>query len=235
MLVSDGGSIFRAAQAQRIYAALGIQKAQIARRQPWQNYIETLFRVQRRMADWNFAQAQTWEELVASHDQWVSDDNAQDHWAHQKREDGRGSPGAVLDWVRGRAVSAEELAAAFAPVDMPRRVDRSGYVRFRRWRLYGERGLARQTVAVWLTTERLVQTYRDEPLAQYAVTYARDRRQLRAVRKERRFATPFQSPQPPLWEPAEGEWLRVLRLPAPLPQRPRPVVGEQLALFALAD
>jgi transposase len=235
MLVSDGGSIFRAVQAQRIYAALGIQKAQIARRQPWQNYIETMFNVQRRMVDWDFGRAQSWEELVASHDQWLTNYNAQEHWAHQKREDGRRSPATVLDWVRGRPVSAEDLATAFAPVDIPRRVDRGGYVRFRRWRLYGERGLATQTVAVWLTTERLVLTYQDEPLAQYAVTHGRERRQLRTVREERLFVTPFQSPQAPLWEPAEGEWLRVLRLPAPLPRRPRPVVGEQPTLFALAD
>ena len=40
MLVSDAGGIFRANHATRIYAALGIQKAEIERRQPWQNYIE---------------------------------------------------------------------------------------------------------------------------------------------------------------------------------------------------
>ncbi len=235
MLVSDGGGIFRANQAKRIYAALGIQKAEIERRQPWQNYIETMFNVQRRMADWNFARAQSWEELVASHDQWVTDYNTQDHWAHQKREDGRTSPAAVLDWVRGRVVSVEDLERAFAPVQLPRRVDRSGYVRFRRWRLYGERGLAKQTVAVWLTNERLVVAYSDEPLAQYAVTYARDRHHLMSVREERLFRTPFESPQLALWEPPEDEWLRVLRLLAPLPRQRRWVMGEQLPLFALAE
>ena len=72
----------------------------------------------------------------------------------------------------------------------------------------------------------------DEPLAHYTVRYARDRHQLRAVREERLCVTPFQSPQPPLWEPAEGEWLRVLRLPPPQPRRPRPrTVGEQRVRF----
>ena len=235
MLVSDAGSIFRANQAKRIYATLNIQKAEIERRQPWQNYIETMFNVQRRMVDWDFARAESWEEVLTSHDQWVTDYNTQDHWAHQKREDGRTSPAAVLDWVRGGAVSAAELERAFAPVQLPRRVDGSGYVRFRRWRLYGERGLARHTVAVWLTNERLVLAYSDEPLAQYAVTYARDRRHLRTVREERLFRTPFGSPQPLLWEPTEGEWLRVLQLPAPLARRRRRVAGDQLALFAVAE
>jgi transposase len=236
MLVTDSGKVFLAKGAKRVYGGLGITKTEIARRQPWQNYIETTFNIQRRMADWDFDRAQSWEELATSHDQWVSDYNTQVHWAHRKREDGRRSPGAVLDWVRGRAVSAEELATAFTPAETSRRVDRGGYVRFRRWRLYGERGLARQQAAVWLTGEQVLLAYSDEPLAQYAVTYAADGRHFAAVREEQLFATAFQSPQPPLWEPGDGEWLRVLPLPAPLPRLPRrPLGGEQAALFALAD
>ena len=60
-----GASSRQAALA--IYAALGIQKEQIQRRQPWQSYIETNFNVQRRMADYYFAQATTWEELLRRH------------------------------------------------------------------------------------------------------------------------------------------------------------------------
>ena len=62
-----------------IYAALGIQKEQIQRRQPWQSYIETNFNVQRRMADYHFSQATTWEELLERHAAWVHDFNSQDH------------------------------------------------------------------------------------------------------------------------------------------------------------
>lgn len=40
-LVSDGGGIFRAKQAKRVYEAFGIQKREIKRRQPWRSYIET--------------------------------------------------------------------------------------------------------------------------------------------------------------------------------------------------
>ena len=138
--------------------------------------------------------------------------------------------------MRGRAVGAEELATAFAPAETARRVDRGGYVRFRRWRLYGERGLARQRAAVWLTGEQLVLSYSDEPLAQYAVTYAADGRHFAAVQEEQLFVTAFGSPLPPLWEPGEGEWLRVMPLPAPRPRLPRrPPHGARATLFALAD
>jgi protein-disulfide isomerase-like protein with CxxC motif len=42
-LVSDNGSIFKAKEAMRIYAALGIRKEQIDKKQAWQSYIETHF------------------------------------------------------------------------------------------------------------------------------------------------------------------------------------------------
>jgi hypothetical protein len=70
MLVTDSGTVFLAKGARRVYDGLSIQKAEIERRQPRQNYIETTFNIQHRMADWDFGRAQTWEELVASHDQW---------------------------------------------------------------------------------------------------------------------------------------------------------------------
>ena len=54
---------------------LWVQKYGIARRQAWQNYVEALFGVQRRMADRRFAYAGSWSELLVVHDQWVADYN----------------------------------------------------------------------------------------------------------------------------------------------------------------
>ena len=82
-LISDRGGVFRAKQSQQVYAALGITKLEIDRHQPWQSYIESNFNVQRRMADWDFARATSWSELLAIHDQWVVNFNYQSHWAHQ--------------------------------------------------------------------------------------------------------------------------------------------------------
>ncbi len=100
-LVSDGGGVFKAKQAMAIYKALGIGKERIEKHQPWQSYIETGFNVQRRMADWHFAQAHTCEELVTGHEKWVADYNYQVHWGHRDRQDGRHSPAEVLGWVSG--------------------------------------------------------------------------------------------------------------------------------------
>jgi putative transposase len=78
-IVSDSGGIFLAKEAKRIYRALGIQKREIDLRQSWQSYIETTFNIQRRMADWHFAQARTWAELQEAHERWLADYNYQVH------------------------------------------------------------------------------------------------------------------------------------------------------------
>ncbi len=198
-LVSDSGAIFvTAKQAKAIYAALAIEKREIERRQPWQNYIETTFNVQRRMADWDFAKATTWAELLAVHDQWVVDYNYQSHWAHQERADGRRTPRDVLGWVNGREVVPEELPRLFYRTRFGRKVDRLGYVRFRHWRVYGEAGLAKEYAAVWLYAETLTIEFADEPLAQYTVRYQPDKAHLLAVEEGRLFETPYRSSQLPL-------------------------------------
>ena len=85
-----------------------LQKREIERRQPWQSYIETNFNVQRRMADSHFAQATTWEELLAVHDRWAVDFNYQSHWAHCDPQDDRRSPAEVLGWMHGVQFSPDD-------------------------------------------------------------------------------------------------------------------------------
>jgi putative transposase len=76
-LMTDGGGIFKAKQFEAVYRALGITKEQIERRKPYQSYIETAFGIQKRMADWLFATAETFPGLAAAHDSWREDFNAQ--------------------------------------------------------------------------------------------------------------------------------------------------------------
>jgi hypothetical protein len=226
-LVSDGGGVFRASEAMRIYGALGIRKEQIERRQPWQSYIETTFNVQRRMADWHFAKATNWEELQTSHDRWVNDYDSQEHWAHRKREDGRRSPSEVLGWVTSNTLSLEELQRIFRTARGERRVNKAGYIRFRHWDVYGEHGLAKQRVAVWLSadSETLTVEYSDEPLAQYLVAQEPNHKHLKSVAPLRLFDTRFRSPQLALWEPDFIEWRLAIRRPEPASRRRRQIAG----------
>jgi transposase len=229
-LVSDGGAIFRAKQAQAIYAALGLRKEQIAKRQAWQSYIETQFNVQRRMADYYFAQAPTWEAIRAVHDKWVADFNYQIHWAHRERQDERHSPAEVLGWVHGQQRDLEQLHRIFYAVRWERRLNGAGYLRLRHWRVYAERGLAQRRVAVWLYEEKLTIEFGDEPLAQYAVEYEPDHQHFKAVQNTRLLDTQYRSAQLELWARGEVEWHLVKReLPYARHKRP-PVTAIQTVL-----
>jgi hypothetical protein len=171
------------------------------------------------MADYAFAKATTWDELLRVHEHWVSDYNEQLHWAHRQREDGRQSPKAVLDDAQGRPIDEEALRRAFFTVRFGRTLDARGHVRFRDWMIYGERGLAGRPVGLWLYGPQLTVEYREEPLAQYQVTYAPSKRQLKAVTLHRLLETPFRSPQPWLFTVDDAQWRKAWRVPAYVPRR----------------
>lgn len=222
-LISDHARVFQAQQARDIYTALGMHKQEITPRQSWQNYVETLFAIQHRLADWHFQQTTTWAELVASHDHWVAQYNYEAHWAHRGREDSRQSPAEVLGWVRGTVLEHDQLQQIFQRTRFARRLDRAGYLRLKHWRMYGEQGLSGQAVTVWLYADYLLITFEHQPLASYAVTYDVQAQTLTKVTTPHLYQTAFQSPQLPLWEFGEGEWLKVVRLPLPTRRKPLPL------------
>ncbi len=228
MIVSDSGSIFKAKQAMKIYAALEIQKEQIQRRQSWQNLIESQFNLQRRLADWDFAQNETWTQMLATHAKWVADHNYQPHYAHKDRQDGRHSPAEVLGWVRGRMRTPEELHRIFYETRFLRRLNKSGYLRFRHWRIYGEYGLAKHQVVIWLYEEHLTVEFADEPLAQYQVEYQPNKKDLRQVTPVRLFETQYQSRQLAFWSQDTVEWHQVIREEPYAPRRRKKAAGKVL-------
>jgi hypothetical protein len=234
-LVTDGGGIFRARQARAVYEGLGIAKHEIERGRPWQSYIETHFNIQRRMADWHFAQAESWGGLVEAHERFVEDYNAQSHWAHRDREDGRRSPAEVLGFVSGVLHREEELGRAFFSARFVRVLDSLGYARFRHWRLYGEEALAGREAALWLAAESLTVEHAGEPLSRYAVEVEAATGALRAVGRPRLFESARVLRQPRLFTldalGATG-WLKALRLEGYVPRGPRRPGGLQQALFA---
>lgn len=230
--MTDSGGVFLANHAQRIYAALDIRKEEIARRQAWQNVLEAQFGTQARMADYAFARASTWDELLRVHEQWVRDYNEQMHWAHRGREEGKHSPKDVLDAARGRLIDEAALHRIFYTLRFNRVLDSNGYARLRHWKVYGERGLARRPVGVWLYGAQLLVEYREEVLAEYHVTYTPGKRRLKEVTLHRLFETPFRSPQPWLFPLDDAQWRKAWRAVGYAPRRPRRVAAAQLPLFA---
>jgi hypothetical protein len=61
----------------------------------------------------------------------------------------------------------EELRRAFFSARFVRVLDSLRYATFRRWRVYGEEGLASREAALWLAAESLTVEHGGEALARY--------------------------------------------------------------------
>jgi transposase InsO family protein len=236
VLVSDNGGVFRSQDALRIYKALGIQKVEIEKRQAWQSYIESNFNAQRRLADWHFERAQTWEDLLAAHEKWLLDFNYQHHFAHEQREDGCHSPAAVLGWVKGMQPEPERIYRAFSAVGEMRTITKAGYVRFRDYLLYGEQNLVGERALVNLFQDVLTLEYREQPLSRYSVEWQPDEKHLGRVGNPRLYNHPYQSPQLELWPTDSVEWYLILRANSYGPRRKKKrLVFLQLPLLQDGD
>jgi transposase len=214
-LVTDGGGQFHSNMANALYEMLDIHKERIDPGEPWENYAETLFSVQRRMADHSFSNARTWPEIQKAHQTWWKNYNAEDHYGHRERQDGRHSPEAVLRGRLGRTFPEEVLSRVLYATQFTRRLDKFGYAHFNNWRFFGEDGLAGEEVQVWLYEGTLKITYQATTLSEYSVTYEGDHKHIEEVKRSHRIETYFRSPQLHLWQVSETEWLLALRRKRP--------------------
>ncbi len=166
-----------------------------------------IINIVRRMADFKFHQATSWEEMEQIHRQWVRDYNSQRHWAHEQREDGCHSPSEVIGWQKGTVVPESTLNRILFATRYTRYLDRHGFIRFQDWRLYGERGLAHHKVSVWAYEGTLKLEYQAVTLSKYRVELQEDRKHLRNVGHPRLAETVFRSPQLTLFDLGPDEWL----------------------------
>src|SRR6266702_5395654 len=67
------------------------KKEYIHPRQSRENLVETHFNVMRRMSQVHFEQVTSWEGAKLAHERFMTDYNAQPHWANRKRDDNRHS------------------------------------------------------------------------------------------------------------------------------------------------
>lgn len=192
-----------------------------------------IINIVRRMADAKFALASSWEEMIAIHRKWVTDYNSQRHWGHEQRTDGCHSPAEVIGWHKGTMYPESVLDRILFATRYTRYLDKHGFLRFSNWKLYGERGLAHQPVAVWVYEGTLKIEYQAVTLSKYTVELQEDRRHLRQVSNPRVLDTPFRSPQLTLIDVGPHEWLLYWRTPsyAPARHQRRVQVMVQLPLF----
>src|SRR5436853_6933527 len=125
------------------------------------------------------------DEMRKAHHKFIRDYNSQIHFAHRERQDGRHSPQDVLRGMLARTLPAPMLARIFFAAEFTRYLDRSGYIRFRRWRFYAQEGLARKPVQVGMYTTTLKIEYQDTELAFYTMEWAYDNKHIKEVKSQR--------------------------------------------------
>src|SRR4030095_13804721 len=87
-LVSDNGSVFTAGDYLALLRDLEITPLHIEKGKPWQNLIEAQCKVQLRLADFKFEQAQTLGEVQHQHAAFIETFNTTPNWAHPTRAEG---------------------------------------------------------------------------------------------------------------------------------------------------
>ncbi len=232
-LVSDNGSVFTAGSYLAILRDLGIEPLHIEKGKPWQNLIESQFKIQLRLLDLKAEQAKTLEEVQNRHAEFIETLNTTRHWAHRNRADGYRTPVAVLGWLKGRRVEPKRLRELFGSSGFLRMVNRYGFVSVQRFYIYAEAGLSRHRVSIWIYEGELSIEYQKSVLAQYRCEYDPKQRQLQDVSAPILYSTPFASPQLELIELDDEQWVKFQRRPARAYSRRIAMLPHQLSLIDL--
>jgi hypothetical protein len=107
-----------------------------------------------------------------------------------------------------------------------RHLDKNGYLRFQNWKLYGERGLAKTKVSIWIYEDSLKVEHQAVTLSKYSVQVQDDHKHVQAVSHPHLTETPFRSPQLALFDLGPGEWLLYWKTPDRVPgPRKRRITG----------
>jgi transposase InsO family protein/transposase len=231
VIVSDNDGVFTSPQTRHLLEQLQVEPKYIEKGKPWENLIESQFKVQLRLADHKFETAKTFEDIQERHTEFIETFNTTPHWAHKEREDGRRTPIKVLAWVRGREVDLSELQHLFQAVRFDRTVNRYGFVSIQRYYLYAEQGLSRKRVSIWIYEGKIRIEYQQTMLAKYVCDYDQHQKQLQAVSQPTLFQTSFKSPQLVLFELDDEQWLKIRQRAYHRRQQRFEQLGRQLPLL----
>jgi hypothetical protein len=195
--------------------------------------IEAQFKVQLRLADFHFEQAQTLADVQNQHAAFIETFHTTPHWAHRQRAESHRTPVEVLGWLRGRGVEPTHLRELFGRTEFLRTVNHYGFVSVQRFSLYAEPGLSRQRVSIWIDEGQLRIEYHKTLLARYRCLYDAKHGQLQDVNEPLLYTTPFASPQLELIELDDAQWRKFQRRPLRHYTRRIAMLPEQLSLSDL--
>ena len=232
-LVSDNGSVFTAGAYLSTLKALEIKALHIEKGKPWQNLIEAQFKVQLRLADFKFEQAQTLEAIQNAHADFIDTFNTTRHYAHRRRADGYRTPVDVLGWLRGRRVEGKALRELFRRSEFLRTVNPYGFVSVQRFYIYAESGLSRKRVLIWIYEGELSIEYQRTVVARYRCEYDPRHKALEGLSDPTLYQTCFTPPQLELIELDDEQWVKFQRRPSRTYSKRMAMGPQQLPLLDL--
>ena len=234
-LVSDSGGAYTSDAFAAVCTRLQIDHKTIISTQgeSYLNWMETHFNIQRRLYDYQFAQAQSPGELEQVHQTFIQTYNTTAHQGllHDRRRPP--IPLVVLGAAKGRTYTPEDLARHFSQALFPRTTNRYGCVTLHSYHFYVEEGLPQTQVLLWVYGEQLRAVFENVVLAEYHCRYDWQDRKVKTIQAGTFYPTRFASPQGALIPLNPQEALvvyrpRVLRLPGR-----RRFPRQQLVLFEL--
>lgn len=167
-IISDNAKVFRSPRLKGIMIYLGIKWDHIESGKPWQNLIEAMYSIQKRMFDFIANKTPSFEQLAVNHRRdFVDMYNKTSHWAHVQSKRKSTSPDGVLSWVKGREVSEAKLDYAFKHTLIGRVLTIQGYTRIHNFYLFTARGLRNKSVTVVLEEKQLKIESEGQVFAEY--------------------------------------------------------------------
>ena len=179
--------------------ALGIEKKEIKKVKPYQNYKKQHLEYKEGSVTDHLKAHSPGKTCWRHMRKWLTDYNHQRHMAHENRDDNCHSPAAVLNWQRGMQPMPELIYRAFWAIGETCVLNKAEYAKFRNFLLYGEQGLAGCETLMNIFEDTLTIEYGDYPLSKYSIEWQPDDRHLLRVGNPRLYTHPYQSPQLPLW------------------------------------
>lgn len=200
IVVSDHGGQFTSNVFKRVNKRLSIYHHLNDKGHPWENLIESQFKIQARMGEYSWSKCSSINEAVEIHRELIRDHNRLPHFAHIKRQDKKHSPLEVLSSAHGREVDCATLHRAFSRKFWNRTVDSRGFVKVNRWKVYVEAGLPKEQVQVSYWDGKLRAEYEDCLLAEYNCKWDSNFNRPKSIQNPQLFQTPYNSAQLSLFD-----------------------------------
>jgi transposase len=234
-LISDSGGADISADFEAVCHRLESQHEPIksTKGQSYLNWMETHFNVQRRWYDYQCSLTTTPVEFEQAHQAFMHVYNTT---APQGLLEDRYDPPiplVVLGEAKGRRYTADELTRQFSQALFPRTTNPYGCVTLHSYHVYGEQGVPKTQVLLWVYGEQLRAVVDNVVLAEYRCRYDWRERKVRDIHDGIFPATRFASPQLSLLPLTPAETLVLYRPKARGRQARLPVPVQQLWLFEL--